>query len=122
MFSLRDKKLAEEILSQIRKASVHLRFMHVCGTHQDTLVKHGLSILLQNCGIEITQGPGCPVCVTTPKEIEEAMLLARNGKIIATFGDMIRVPGATSSLQLMKAQGCRVQTVYSIEAQQCTTA
>ena len=115
MFSLRDKKIAEKILSQIKHASVHLRFMHVCGTHQDTLVKHGLSSLLQNCGIEITQGPGCPVCVTTPREIEEAMLLARNGKIIASFGDMIRVPGATSSLQHMKTEGCHVQTVYSIE-------
>lgn len=115
MFSLRDKQLADDIVSQIKKAEVHLKFMHVCGTHQDTLIKHGLDVLLQTGGIEIGQGPGCPVCVTTPKEIEEVLVLAKQGKIIATFGDMIRVPGVTSSLQQMKAEGCDVRTVYSIE-------
>jgi len=115
VFSLRDKKLADDILFQIEKAQVHLRFMHVCGTHQDTLVKHGLDMVLQKRGVEIGQGPGCPVCVTTPKEIEEVLLLAQKGKTIATFGDMIRVPGVSSSLQQMKTEGCDVRTVYSIE-------
>lgn len=115
MFSLRDKQLAVDIVSQITKAKVNLKFMHVCGTHQDTLVKHGLDVMLHDCGIEIGQGPGCPVCVTTPKEIEEVLLLAKQGKTIASFGDMTRVPGASSSLQQMKAEGCDVRTVYSIE-------
>ena len=115
MFSLRDKQLADTIISQISKARVNLRFMHVCGTHQDTLVKHGLDVLLQTCGIEIGQGPGCPVCVTTPKEIEEILLLAQRGKIVATFGDMVRVPGVSSSLQQLKTEGYDVRTVYSIE-------
>jgi len=74
MFSLKDKKLAEEIISKIKSLDVKLKFMHVCGTHQDTLVKHGLDALLKECGIEIGQGPGCPVCVTTPKEIEEMLM------------------------------------------------
>jgi hydrogenase expression/formation protein HypD len=115
VFSLRDKQLADDIVLQITKAKVHLRFMHVCGTHQDTLVKHGLDALLQNCGVEISQGPGCPVCVTTPKEIEEILLLAKQGKTIATFGDMTRVPGTSSSLQQTKTEGCDIRTVYSIE-------
>ncbi len=115
MFSLRDKTLADEIVSQIEKAGVNLKFMHVCGTHQDTLVKHGLDVLLQKSGVEIRQGPGCPVCVTTPKEIEEVLVLAKEGKTIATFGDMIRVPGVTSSLQQLKTEGYDVRTVYSIE-------
>ncbi len=115
MFSFRDKHLADDIVSQIKKAKVNLRFMHVCGTHQDTLVKHGLDVLLQTCGITIGQGPGCPVCVTTPKEIEEVLVLAKAGKTIATFGDMIRVPGESASLQQMKAEGCDIHTVYSIE-------
>lgn len=115
MFSLRDKKLADDIIKQIKDAGVHLKFMHVCGTHQDTLVKYGLDVLFKHAGIEIRQGPGCPVCVTTPKEIEEILVLAKEGKTIATFGDMIRVPGVTSSLQQMKAEGCDVRTVYSIE-------
>jgi hydrogenase expression/formation protein HypD len=115
MFSLRDKHLADDIISQIKTSHVHLRFMHVCGTHQDTLVKHGLNSLLKTCGVEIGQGPGCPVCVTTPKEIEEILLLAEKGMMIASFGDMTRVPGIRSSLQQMKADGCDIRTVYSIE-------
>ncbi len=115
MFSLRDKHLTDDIVSQIKKADVNLKFMHVCGTHQDTLVKHGLDVLLQKCGIEIGQGPGCPVCVTTPKEIEEILALAKEGKTIATFGDMTRVPGEHYSLQQMKTDGYDIRTVYGIE-------
>ena len=115
MFSLKDKKLADEIISKIKRLDVNLKFMHVCGTHQDTLVKHGLSSLLKKCGIEIGQGPGCPVCVTTPKEIEEILQLARSGKTVATFGDMINVPGEKESLQTIRAEGYNVKTVYGIE-------
>ena len=115
MFSLKDKKLAEEIVSKIKKEKVQLKFMHVCGTHQDTLVKHGLDALLKKCGVEIGQGPGCPVCVTTPKEIEEMLILARSGKIVTSFGDMMNVPGEHDSLRSMKAEGCDVRTVYGIE-------
>ena len=115
MFSLHDKKLANEIVSKIKKLNVNLKFMHVCGTHQDTLVKHGLDVLFKECGIDIGQGPGCPVCVTTPKEIEEMLLLARKGKIVTTFGDMIQVPGEKDSLQSMKTEGWDVRTVYGIE-------
>jgi len=115
VFSLKDKRLADDIISRIKKLDVSLKFMHVCGTHQDTLVKHGLDVLLRKCGIEIGQGPGCPVCVTTTKEIEEMLLLAKDGKTVATFGDMMRVPGEKHSLQSMKAEGCDVRTVYGIE-------
>jgi hydrogenase expression/formation protein HypD len=115
VFSLRDKKFAEEIVTKIKKLNVNLKFMHVCGTHQDTLVKNGLDVLLKGCGIEIGQGPGCPVCVTTPKEIEEMLLLARKGKTVTTFGDMINVPGETESLRSIRSEGCDVRTVYGIE-------
>jgi len=115
VFSLQDKQLASEIVSKIKKLNVSLKFMHVCGTHQDTLVKHGLDSLFSKCGIQIIQGPGCPVCVTTPKEIEEILLLARKGKIVTTFGDMIQVPGKKDSLQNIKAEGADVRTVYGIE-------
>ena len=115
MFSLRDKKLANDIISKIKNLKVNLKFMHVCGTHQDTLVKNGLDALLKDCGIVIGQGPGCPVCVTTPKEIEEMLLLAKEGKIVTTFGDMINVPGEIHSLNSMRTEGCDVRTVYGIE-------
>jgi hydrogenase expression/formation protein HypD len=115
MFSLRDKKLADEIVTKIKQLDVQLKFMHVCGTHQDTLVRHGLNTLLHKCGIEIGQGPGCPVCVTTPQEIEKMLLLAQKGKIVTTFGDMMNVPGEQHSLRSIHGEGCDVRTVYSIE-------
>jgi hydrogenase expression/formation protein HypD len=115
MFSLRDKQLAMQIVTKIKQLDVNLKFMHVCGTHQDTLVKNGMDVLFRECGIHIGQGPGCPVCVTTPKEIEEMLLLAKKGKIIATFGDMIQVPGEIDSLLTIKTEGHTVKTVYSIE-------
>jgi hydrogenase expression/formation protein HypD len=115
VFSLNDKKLADDIISKIKKSNLKLKFMHVCGTHQDTLVKNGLDVLFKKCGIQICQGPGCPVCVTTPKEIEEMILLAKNGLILTSFGDMINVPGESNSLYNMRAEGCDVRTVYGIE-------
>jgi len=115
LFSLKDKELAKDIVSKIKKQDVNYKFMHVCGTHQDTLVKHGLDVPLRECGIDIIQGPGCPVCVTTPKEIEEMILLAKSGKTVASFGDMISVPGEQHSLQSMKTDGFDVRTVYGIE-------
>ena len=115
MFSLHDRKLAQEIVFKIKKLDVKLKFMHVCGTHQDTLVRNGLDYLFRECGVNIVQGPGCPVCVTTPMEIEEIMLLAEHGKIIATFGDMINVPGEKYSLRDMRENGYAIHTVYGIE-------
>ena len=115
MFSLKDKTLAKEVVSKIKKLNVNLKFMHVCGTHQDTLVKNGLDSLLKECGVEIGQGPGCPVCVTTPREIEETLVLARKGKTVTSFGDMINVPGETESLRSIRTEGFDVRTVYGIE-------
>ena len=115
MFSFKDKDLAKKIVKKIKDSDVKLKFMHVCGTHQDTLVKHGLDVLLKNCGIEIIQGPGCPVCVTTPKEIEEMLLIAKSGAIATSFGDMMSVPGEKDSLKNIKAEGFDVRTVYGIE-------
>ena len=115
MFSLKDRDIANDVISKIKKLDVNLKFMHVCGTHQDTLVKNGLDSLLQSCDIKIGQGPGCPVCVTTPKEIEEMLLLAKKGKTVASFGDMINVPGEKESLRNMRTEGYDVRTVYGIE-------
>ncbi len=115
MFSLRDKNLAREIISNIKEKNLSLNFMHVCGTHQDTLMKHGLDALFSECGVNIIQGPGCPVCVTTPREIEEMILLAREGKTVATFGDMVQVPGEKQSLRELRGEGCDIRTVYGIE-------
>jgi hydrogenase expression/formation protein HypD len=114
MFRYRNEDLAKQILEKLKHLNLNLRLMHVCGTHQDTLVRFGLNSMLKEAGVEIRPGPGCPVCVTTAKEIEEAILLARKGKVIATFGDMFRVPGEKLSLADVKAEGFDVRVVYSI--------
>ena len=115
MFRYRNKKISEKIVSSLKEMNLNIRVMHVCGTHQDTLVRFGLDELLKNTGVEIRQGPGCPVCVTMPKEIEQAMLLARKDKIITVFGDMVKVPGRKYSLADMRTQGYNVKIVYSID-------
>ncbi|MBS7629677.1 hydrogenase formation protein HypD, partial [Candidatus Bathyarchaeota archaeon] len=87
MFRFRDESTASKILERLRSMGLNLTLMHVCGTHQDTIVRYGLDLLLEECGIEVRQGPGCPVCVTTMAEAEEAVVLARSGKTVTTFGD-----------------------------------
>ncbi|HID20226.1 MAG TPA: hydrogenase formation protein HypD [Methanophagales archaeon] len=114
MFRYRNEALAKQIQEKLKDLNLNLRLMHVCGTHQDTLVRFGLNSMLKEVGVEVRPGPGCPVCVTTAKEIEEAILLAKSGKVVATFGDMFRVPGESQSLGDVKAEGFDVRIVYSI--------
>lgn len=115
MFRFRNKETADKIVRQLKSMNLNIRLMHVCGTHQDTLVHHGLDTLFRECGITIRQGPGCPVCVTTTREYEEAIALARKGVTVATFGDASRVPGRNSSLLSLRAEGYDVRVVYGIE-------
>ncbi len=114
MFHLRDKELSKLITKKLKEMELNLQIMHVCGTHQDTIVKFGLDSIFGECGIKIIQGPGCPVCVTTPEEIETGIKLAESGITVATFGDMVMVPGADQSLQSVKAKGGDVRIVYGI--------
>jgi len=111
----RDEAMAKKILARLREMDLRLRFMHVCGTHQDTLVRFGLERMLSEAGITIGQGPGCPVCVTTTKEVVEAITLARAGVTITVFGDMMAVPTPIGSLADIKAEGADVRIVYSVE-------
>lgn len=114
-FRFRDKRTAEKIVRALKEMCLRITVMHVCGTHQATLVEYGLDALFKECGIEIRQGPGCPVCVTSPKEIEEGIELGRKGMLIATFGDMARAPGMQGSLLDARLDGCDVRIVYSID-------
>lgn len=114
-FKLRDEATAGRILSSLRRMDLDLRFMHVCGTHQDTLVRFGLEGPLQEAGIEIRQGPGCPVCVTTTREIVDAIALAQSGITLTVFGDMLKVPTPVGSLEDARASGADVRVVYSME-------
>ncbi|MCL2607191.1 MAG: hydrogenase formation protein HypD [Methanomassiliicoccaceae archaeon] len=115
MFKFRDGGTAERILKDIKALNVDCRLMHVCGTHQDTMVRFGLEELLIEAGVEIRQGPGCPVCVTTGAEIAAGITLAGSGKTVCVFGDMMNVPTAAGTLNDAKADGADVRIVYSIE-------
>ncbi|MFW6038643.1 MAG: hydrogenase formation protein HypD [Candidatus Saliniplasma sp.] len=114
-FKFRDKEKADSILKEIDRADEQITVMHVCGTHQDTLVKHGLEPILKEVGVDIRQGPGCPVCVTNQKEIEEIIKLAEEGLTVTAFGDMVHVPGLNSSLSDAKSKGAKVKIVYGVD-------
>ena len=110
----RRSELAQGLISRIQHRSKKpARFMEFCGGHTVTIFRYGIrQVLPQN--IEMVSGPGCPICVTANADLDKAIALARvPGVIIATFGDMLKVPGSRSSLQKIKAEGAGVMTVYS---------
>jgi hydrogenase expression/formation protein HypD len=110
----RDGAVAKALSQKIREISTKpVRLMEICGTHTMAIFRHGIRSLLPET-IELVSGPGCPVCVTATEEIDRAVKLARTkGVIVTTFGDMIRVPGSNSSLQMEQAEGAVVKMVYS---------
>jgi hydrogenase expression/formation protein HypD len=110
----RDKDLARRLIAAIRaKSKKPARLMEVCGTHTVSIFRHGIRQVLP-ANIQLISGPGCPVCVTATEEIDRAVKLARHPEVIvATFGDLIRVPGSHSSLQQERATGADVRMVYS---------
>jgi hydrogenase expression/formation protein HypD len=90
-----------------------VNLMEVCGTHTMVAFRSGLRQLLPG-NVHMLSGPGCPVCVTDTNYIDAAIELSRNPKVIvATFGDLMRVPGSESSLEQERAGGADVRVVYS---------
>lgn len=110
----RQPEAVTALAAQIRAASRRpAQLMEVCGTHTHSAGRMGLSQMLPE-HLELLAGPGCPVCVTAPGEVDAMVSLAlRPGVIIATFGDMVRVPGRKGSLAAARAQGADVRVVYS---------
>jgi hydrogenase expression/formation protein HypD len=88
--------------------------MHVCGSHEQAIARFGLRTNFPR-DLNVIMGPGCPVCITDQPEVDEAVALARQGIRIATYGDMVRVPGSSASLADAQAEGARVEVVYSID-------
>ena len=87
--------------------------MEFCGGHTVTIFRYGIRQVLPKT-IEMVSGPGCPICVTANADLDKAIALSQiPGVIIATFGDMLKVPGSRSSLQEVKASGADVRMVYS---------
>ncbi|MCU0461624.1 MAG: hydrogenase formation protein HypD [Bacteroidales bacterium] len=110
----RDKKLisglADLIARSVRQKYI---FMEVCGGHTNAIHRFGISALIPDC-IRLISGPGCPVCVTGKSFIDKAVaILKLENIIIATFGDLIRVPGSASSLEKERSSGSDIRIVLS---------
>ena len=112
----RDAEVGKRLVARIRQRSTRpARLMEFCGGHTVSIAKHGIRQLLPPT-IEMLSGPGCPVCVTANADLDKAIALTwLPDVIVATFGDMIKVPASRSSLQQAKAEGGDVRIVYSTQ-------
>jgi hydrogenase expression/formation protein HypD len=110
----RDPALAHDLAEALsREAARPMRLMEVCGTHTMAIARFGIKSALPP-GLRLISGPGCPVCVTPQSLIDAFIALGRRSDMtLATFGDMIRVPGAESNLEVERARGADVRVVYS---------
>jgi len=110
-----DRELARSLAKKIQdfRLDKPIKFMEVCGTHTMAIHQFGLKSLFPK-NLELLSGPGCPVCVTPVEYLDKAIALAQNPRvIIATFGDLFRIPGSYSDLRKTRARGGKIQIVYS---------
>jgi hydrogenase expression/formation protein HypD len=110
----RDQAVAQNIAQQIRRSVTRPRVvMEICGGQTHSIVKYGLDQLLPE-DVELVHGPGCPVCVTSLEMIDKAHRIAERPDVIfCSFGDMLRVPGSTVDLLIVKSRGADIRVVYS---------
>jgi hydrogenase expression/formation protein HypD len=92
-----------------------VQIMEICGTHTMSIARAGLRSMLP-ANLKLISGPGCPVCVTDQSYMDQALwFAAQKGVVIATYGDMVRVPGRQGSLAEARAGGAAVEVVYSAQ-------
>jgi hydrogenase expression/formation protein HypD len=113
----RDPKTTQNIIQKIHNLTTTkagpIKICHVCGTHEWTITHYGLRSLLPP-NIEVIAGPGCPVCIVPASEIDHTIELAKEGKVITCFGDVLRVPGSQTTLIETKATGADIRIVYAV--------
>jgi hydrogenase expression/formation protein HypD len=117
LLQFRDPRRATE-LSAALQAKVDsigrkVSLMHVCGSHEQAIARYGLRAAFPR-QLDVIMGPGCPVCITDLPEVDEAVALALQGVRVATYGDMLKVPGSSRSLADARAEGGRVEVVYGV--------
>ena len=113
---MREKILEAQKLMEAacKKLGRQINVMEVCGTHTVAIFRSGIKSILPE-KVKLLSGPGCPVCVTDQSYIDTVLELAdRDDCIIATYGDMIRVPGKGGSLETRQAKA-DVKVVLSSE-------
>jgi len=106
------RSMAATLARLMRELDRPLAIMHVCGSHEQAIARFGLRSLLPKA-LDLIMGPGCPVCVTDVPEVDEGVLIAQQGARIATFGDMLKVPGTVQSLADAQAAGADIDIIYS---------
>ncbi len=109
------KALVERIHRTAEQLPREVRIMEICGSHTVAIFRTGIKSLLPS-NVILISGPGCPVCVTAMPDMDRMIALpekAGKNPVIATFGDMLRVPGAWSSLEKKKAEGADVRVTAS---------
>jgi hydrogenase expression/formation protein HypD len=107
------ESLRAELHACCGRLARRIQIMEVCGTHTVSIFRSGLRSLLP-ANLRLISGPGCPVCVTAQRHIDAALeLAARPDVLLATYGDMLRVPGRRGNLERLRGQGARVHVVNS---------
>jgi hydrogenase expression/formation protein HypD len=107
------KKMLDELHKLVDGIARPLKLMEVCGTHTVEIFRHGIRDVIPRT-VTLLSGPGCPVCVTSVQDVDAAIAIARfPGVIMATFGDMMRVPGGKESLLEARSEGADVRVLYS---------
>jgi len=105
--------IVEKIKQLMDSIGKPVKLMEVCGTHTVAMFRHGIRDVIPK-EISLLSGPGCPVCVTPIKDVDAAIAIARrDGCLLTTFGDMMRVPGSRQSLFHAQAEGAHITIVYS---------
>jgi hydrogenase expression/formation protein HypD len=105
--------LLDDLRKEAKTLDRRLTFMEVCGTHTHSVARAGLRRLMPPA-VRLISGPGCPVCVTPVDYLDRALALAvLPDTVVCTFGDLMRVPSSTVSLEQARAEGARVEIVYS---------
>jgi len=105
------RALASSLARNVAAIGRPVSLMHVCGSHEQAIARYGLRATFPR-DLNVIMGPGCPVCITDTPEVDEAVVLARRGMRIVTYGDMLRVPGSSLSLADAQAAGARIEVVY----------
>ncbi len=107
------KRIIERIHGLAERLGNPVSLMEVCGTHTMSIARAGVKKLLPE-KVNVLSGPGCPVCVCPDSYLSRAISYSkRKDFIVATFGDMIKVPVSGNSLERMKSEGSTILTVYS---------
>ncbi|MBE0429599.1 MAG: hydrogenase formation protein HypD [Thermoleophilia bacterium] len=110
----RDRGLVRSLLADLEERfSQPVKVMEICGTHTMAVSRHGLRQAVPE-NLSLISGPGCPVCVTSNRDIDTFIEMAMRPEVIAaTFGDMLRVPGTRTGLAEARSRGADVRVVYS---------